>query len=168
MLQQAGQVTLTTEGNYEMIDYITSLREGIMDAWDGCIVAMKSSNKGEFSSLLDMLKCLQTASQRSCSIHGLHLRPSAHHPARHQPDRGPSSIRLWCHWVSIALLFEATTTDLYSDLADAFPNGDFREYFRHDFLTAMARETRANQDFSGRTRDTARWAREQIKRQVGK
>ena len=31
----------------------------------------------------------------------------------------------------------------------------------------MARETRANADFSGRTRDTARWAREQIKRQIG-
>jgi importin subunit beta-1 len=48
VLQQAGQVTLSTEGNYELIDYITSLREGIMDAWDGCIVAMKSSNKSKF------------------------------------------------------------------------------------------------------------------------
>jgi importin subunit beta-1 len=34
-----------------MIDYITSLREGIMDAWDGCIVAMKSSNKSESYNL---------------------------------------------------------------------------------------------------------------------
>jgi importin subunit beta-1 len=75
---------------------------------------------------------------------------------------------MWCYWVSTTRLSEFITTDFYSDLADAFPNGDFREYFRHDFLTAMARETRANQDFSGRTRDTARWAREQIKRQVGK
>ncbi len=50
VLQQAGQVTLTTDGNYEMIDYITSLREGIMDAWDGCIVAMKSSGKSKFCS----------------------------------------------------------------------------------------------------------------------
>jgi importin subunit beta-1 len=57
--------------------------------------------------------------------------------------------------------------DCFSDLADAFPNGDFREYFRHDFLTAMARETRSNADFTTRTRDTARWAREQIKRQTG-
>lgn len=53
------------------------------------------------------------------------------------------------------------------DLADAFPNGEFRDYFREDFLTAFARETRANQDFLSRTRDTARWAREQIKRQTG-
>jgi len=54
-----------------------------------------------------------------------------------------------------------------SDIADAFPNGEIREYFRHDFLTTLTRETRANQDFSDRTRDTARWAREQIKRQTG-
>lgn len=54
-----------------------------------------------------------------------------------------------------------------SDIADAFPNGECREYFRSDFLTAMTRETRSNADFLPRTRDTARWAREQIKRQTG-
>jgi len=53
------------------------------------------------------------------------------------------------------------------DLSDAFPNGEFRDYFRHEFLTTMTRETRANPDFLARTRDTARWAREQIKRQTG-
>lgn len=31
----------------------------------------------------------------------------------------------------------------------------------------MAREIRANREFSSRTTDTARWAREQIKRQSG-
>jgi importin subunit beta-1 len=135
VLQQAGQVTLTTEGNYEMIDYITSLREGIMDAWDGCIVAMKSSNKTQLivpylDSIFDLLRTIQQDSNRTEAL----LRSSC---------------------------------GVIGDLADAFPAGDFREYFRHEFLTAMARETRANADFSGRTRDTARWAREQIKRQVG-
>jgi importin subunit beta-1 len=85
VLQQAGQVTLTTEGNYEMIDYITSLREGIMDAWDGCIVAMKSSNKSEsynynvddvlmtaaqlivpyLDSIFDLLRTIQQDSNRT-------------------------------------------------------------------------------------------------------
>lgn len=32
----------------------------------------------------------------------------------------------------------------------------------------MARDTRANKEFSPRTQETARWAREQIKRQTGK
>ncbi|RAR09031.1 importin subunit beta-1 [Stemphylium lycopersici] len=135
VLQQAGQVTITTEGNYEMIDYITSLREGIMDSWDGCIVAMKSSNKTQLivpymDSIFDLLRTIQQDSNRTEAL----LRSSC---------------------------------GVIGDLADAFPAGDFREYFRHDFLTAMARETRANTDFSSRTRDTARWAREQIKRQIG-
>lgn len=76
---------------------------------------------------------------------------------------------MWCRWVSRFIRdYYVLPLIVYSDLADAFQNGEIREYFRHDFLTVMARETRANQDFSGRTRDTARWAREQIKRQVGK
>lgn len=48
VLQQAGQVTLIAENNYEMMDYITSLREGIVDAWDGCINAMRASGKSKF------------------------------------------------------------------------------------------------------------------------
>jgi importin subunit beta-1 len=45
VLQQASSVSLNTENNFEMMDYVTSLREGIMDAWDGAIVAMKLSGK---------------------------------------------------------------------------------------------------------------------------
>lgn len=54
-----------------------------------------------------------------------------------------------------------------SDLADAFPHGEFADLYRVDWLTAMAREVRSNRDFQARTQDTARWAREQIKRQIG-
>lgn len=56
---------------------------------------------------------------------------------------------------------------LCSDLAEAFPTGEFSQFFRADWLTTMARETRANKEFSPRTQETARWAREQIKRQSG-
>ena len=53
------------------------------------------------------------------------------------------------------------------DLSEAFPSGEYSQYFRADWLTAMARDTRANKEFTQRTQDTARWAREQIKRQSG-
>lgn len=53
------------------------------------------------------------------------------------------------------------------DVSEAFPNGEYAHYFRADWLTAMCRETRANKEFSTRTQETARWAREQIKRQAG-
>ncbi|KAI1101014.1 ARM repeat-containing protein [Jackrogersella minutella] len=53
------------------------------------------------------------------------------------------------------------------DLADAYPNGELAEAFRQDWLTAMIKETKTNREFQPRTLDTARWAREQVKRQLG-
>lgn len=35
-----------TDVSYEMLDYVVSLREGIMDAWGGIILALKGGNKG--------------------------------------------------------------------------------------------------------------------------
>ncbi|KAH0420361.1 hypothetical protein CcaCcLH18_14047 [Colletotrichum camelliae] len=53
------------------------------------------------------------------------------------------------------------------DLAEAYPNGELVEIFRQDWLTALIKETKTNREFQARTIETARWAREQIKRQVG-
>ncbi|KAH7126225.1 armadillo-type protein [Dactylonectria estremocensis] len=53
------------------------------------------------------------------------------------------------------------------DLADAYPNGELVNAFREDWLTAMIKETKTNRDFQPRTVETARWAREQVKRQLG-
>ncbi|KAI9172271.1 Importin subunit beta-1 [Paramyrothecium foliicola] len=53
------------------------------------------------------------------------------------------------------------------DLADAFPNGELVDAFRQDWLTAMIKETKTNREFAPRTIETARWAREQVKRQLG-
>ena len=54
----------------------------------------------------------------------------------------------------------------YSDLADAFPNGEYANYFRNDWITMLVKETKSNRDYSPRTVDTARWTREQVKRQI--
>ncbi|GAB1312172.1 karyopherin Kap95 [Madurella fahalii] len=53
------------------------------------------------------------------------------------------------------------------DLADAYPNGQLTDAFRQEWVTAMIKETRSNREFQPRTIDTARWAREQVKRQIG-
>jgi importin subunit beta-1 len=53
------------------------------------------------------------------------------------------------------------------DLADAFPNGEYANYYRGDWIMGMIKEVRSNRDFAQRTIDTARWAREQVKRQIG-
>src|SRR5690606_31260131 len=52
------------------------------------------------------------------------------------------------------------------DLADAFPNGEFAEYFRANWVTQFIREVRSERQLSERTINTARWAREQVKRQI--
>jgi importin subunit beta-1 len=57
--------------------------------------------------------------------------------------------------------------DHRSDLADAYPNGELVDAFRQDWLTAMIKDTKTNRDFTPRTIETARWAREQVKRQLG-
>ena len=56
---------------------------------------------------------------------------------------------------------------MYSDLADAFPNGEYSQYYRAEWLMTMIKETRSNREFQPRTVETARWAREQVKRQIG-
>ncbi|TKW48694.1 Importin subunit beta-1 [Colletotrichum tanaceti] len=53
------------------------------------------------------------------------------------------------------------------DLADAYPNGELVDVFRQEWLTALIKETKTNREFQPRTIETARWAREQVKRQVG-
>ncbi|KAF7550482.1 hypothetical protein G7046_g7996 [Stylonectria norvegica] len=53
------------------------------------------------------------------------------------------------------------------DLADAYPSGELVDAFRQEWLTAMIKETKTNREFQPRTIETARWAREQVKRQLG-
>ena len=50
VLEQASTVTATPDGPIEMVDYVISLREGIMDAWGGIIGAMRSSGKSRWQA----------------------------------------------------------------------------------------------------------------------
>ena len=42
VLQTAANVTMGDNAAFEMLDYVVTLREGVMDAWSGAILAMKS------------------------------------------------------------------------------------------------------------------------------
>ena len=50
VLQQAATVTTAQDGSYEMLDYVISLREGIMDAWGGIILGLKAGGKSKSPS----------------------------------------------------------------------------------------------------------------------
>ncbi|KAF2843745.1 importin beta-1 subunit [Patellaria atrata CBS 101060] len=136
VLQQAQNVNVTSESNYDMYDYVVSLREGIMDAWAGAINAMKVGGKPQLlapyvESIFQLL-----------------------HTIYNDPNRTEGLLR--------------SSMGVIGDLADAFPGGEFADAFRHDWLTLMAKEVKQNREFRQQTQDTARWAREQIKRQIGK
>jgi len=47
VLQTAASVTMGENAAFDMLDYVISLREGIMDAWSGAILSMKSKRKHE-------------------------------------------------------------------------------------------------------------------------
>lgn len=53
------------------------------------------------------------------------------------------------------------------DLAEAFPTGEFADFYRQDWVTAMIKEAKSSREYSQRTIQTAKWAREQVKRQTG-
>ena len=46
VLDQATNINIDAGLSFEILDYVVSLREGIVDAWAGIILALKQSNKG--------------------------------------------------------------------------------------------------------------------------
>ena len=134
VLQQAALIQVP-DTSYEMMDYVVSLREGVMDAWGGAIIAMRAGGKSHL---------LQPYVESIFQLLQIIYQDHNHTEALLRASMG-----------------------VIGDISEAFPNGECSQYFRQDFLTAMARDTRANKDYSSRTIETARWAREQIKRQTG-
>lgn len=52
VLQQASAITASADVTMEMLDYILLLREGIMDAWGGILLAYKGQPQGEYKFAL--------------------------------------------------------------------------------------------------------------------
>ncbi|EFX03096.1 importin beta-1 subunit [Grosmannia clavigera kw1407] len=53
------------------------------------------------------------------------------------------------------------------DLASAYSKGELSEAFRQDWVLRLIKETRTNREYAQRTIDTAKWARELVKNQIG-
>ncbi|KAI7601732.1 ARM repeat-containing protein [Hortaea werneckii] len=153
VLQQAAGISAQTEAvaggaqSFEMLDYVVSLREGIMDAWGGIIMACRMGGKGDLLRpyVESVFQLLQTVYQ--------------------DVNRTEALLRSSMGVVGYVFIFPFTFSGS-RDISEAFPSGEFAHYFRNEWLTAMAREIRGNKEFSPRTQETARWAREQIKRQA--
>ncbi|ABN65334.2 karyopherin-beta [Scheffersomyces stipitis CBS 6054] len=57
-------------------------------------------------------------------------------------------------------------TGLLGDLAAMYPNGDFKQAYQQEWVTEFIKKTRSNPVFEEKTKDAARWARDQQKRQL--
>ncbi|KAK6202673.1 armadillo-type protein [Scheffersomyces amazonensis] len=59
-----------------------------------------------------------------------------------------------------------SATGLLGDIAAVFPNGEFKEVYAQQWVTDFIKKTRSNPIFEQKTKDAARWARDQQKRQL--
>ncbi|KAJ5088680.1 Armadillo-like helical [Penicillium angulare] len=134
VLQQASSVTTSSDLPYDMVDYIVSLREGIMDAWGGILLSYKGTP--QITQLQPFVESI---------FQLLHI-------ISQEGNRSEGLMR--------------SSMGVLGDLSDAFPNGELAAFFRNDWVTTLVRETRSTRQYSPRTIETARWTREQVKRQI--
>lgn len=134
VLQQASSVTMANDVDADTVQYVISLREGIMDAWGGILLAYKGTPQ---------IAALQPYVESIFQL--LHI-------ISQEPHRSEGLMR--------------STMGVLGDIADSFPNGEFAAFFRNDWVTSFVREVRTSPQYGARTVDTARWAREQVKRQI--
>lgn len=81
VLKQASLVTTSSDVNVEMYDYVISLREGIMDAWGGILLAYKGKPQGR-SILPGCLHLLIRSSTKLGRIHPAYFRAPSQHCSR--------------------------------------------------------------------------------------
>jgi len=53
-----------------------------------------------------------------------------------------------------------------SDVAEAFPGGELREYFQQEWISQCLKQARSRAGYRSSTKETARWAREMVRAQL--
>jgi importin subunit beta-1 len=53
-----------------------------------------------------------------------------------------------------------------SDVAEAFPDGELREFFQQEWITECLKHARSRPGYRTSTKETAKWAREMVKAQL--
>jgi importin subunit beta-1 len=127
VLRQAGAVE-PNPLDYDLVEYVGQLREGILEAYTGTVTGLKETEKVNIllpyvPSILDLLhRCFQ------------------------DDERSDALTKL--------------SYGLIGDLADAFPNGEIKQYL---LVNWVASELRSKQRMPQETKKTMRWAREMVK-----
>jgi len=53
-----------------------------------------------------------------------------------------------------------------SDVAEAFPGGELREFFQQEWISECLKQARSRPGYRTSTKETARWAREMVRAQL--
>lgn len=99
VLQTAANVTMGDNAAFEMLDYVISLREGIMDAWSGAILSLKS--KRMYSNVNGKGNVITSYSPATDAIRGIHIHRPECDSTRSKPQRGTPAVSYGCYRVSL-------------------------------------------------------------------
>ncbi|KAF0503152.1 ARM repeat-containing protein [Gigaspora margarita] len=118
--------------NYDMIDYVIALREGILEAYVGIVQGLKTGEKADLlMRYIDQIFNFMNMTWN---------------------DQEKTEIII------------RSMIGLIGDLAEAFPNGQIKQWFQYDCVTQVLREGRSNRNLPAGTREVTRWAKEMVKR----
>jgi len=100
VLQQASTISAgNTDKNYEMIEYVLSLREGIMDAYDGIVIALKDKSRC-YTKYYIGLNTNLILSSTSCAVCGTNIWIPLGCQYGSRQVRSVDEICHGCSWVS--------------------------------------------------------------------
>ena len=153
MLQQAAGINMPFDSSYEHQEYVLSLREGTIDAWSGVILAMRGKPQTLTSyvgPIFQLIRVIQHETADNSSRYDGLVRSSL----------GVIGYVMCCSLIHVV-------SNAVSDISDTFPQGEFAEAFRQPWVQAFIKQARQNPQYETRTHDTARWAKEQVKKQSG-
>lgn len=128
--------------DYDLVDYVGQLREGILEAYTGIVTGLKSTAKGSHHCLCMNVLSLTT---RAASLLLNHAQSILDLVQRCLADeeRSDALMRL--------------SYGLIGDLAESFAGGQLKQLFLQPWLAA---ELRSRSRMPDETKKTMRWARE--------
>ncbi|KAG0793841.1 hypothetical protein G6F62_008345 [Rhizopus arrhizus] len=130
VLQQAGSMRADKD-NYDMMDYVHTLYEGVIEAYVGIVQGLNGTPTAQ--ALLP------------------HIPPVIEfiHVIALEPSKSDSLIR--------------SIIGLLGDLSETF-GGQLKTFLMQDWIVGLLKEARTSRHYGQTTKETARWAKEMIKR----
>jgi importin subunit beta-1 len=137
------QPTDLVQLDYDLVDYVSQLREGILEAYTGIVTGLKKTPKGKGSSNCRLVFLLTNPSLVSLLLPYVQSILELVNRCIMDEERTDALMRL--------------SYGLIGDLADCFPDGQIKPLLLSHWIAA---EFRTRHRMPDETKKTLRWARE--------